>query len=67
MRDKGYAFMAAPSNASVRTAFGEIGSVPTSFIVDADGNIRHRIGGQVHYPRLKKLVEPLLAAPAGGR
>ena len=62
MQDKGYAFMAAPSNASVRMAFGEVSSVPTSFIVDADGNIRHRIGGQVHYPRLKKLVEPLLAA-----
>jgi hypothetical protein len=45
-------------------AFGDVSSVPTSFIVDADGNIRHRIGGQVHYPRLKKLVEPLLAVPA---
>jgi thiol-disulfide isomerase/thioredoxin len=64
MQDKGYASMAAPSNASVRMAFGDVSSVPTSFIVDTDGNIRHRIGGQVHYPRLKKLVEPLLAASA---
>ena len=62
MQDKGYASMAAPSNASVRMAFGSVGSVPTSFIVDAEGNIRHRIAGQVHYPRLKKLVEPLLPA-----
>jgi thiol-disulfide isomerase/thioredoxin len=60
MQDKGYASMAAPSNASVQMAFGSVASVPTSFVVDADGNIRHRIAGQVHYPRLKKLVEPLL-------
>lgn len=65
MRDKGYAFMAAPTNASVAAAFGGVSSVPTSFILDADGHIRHRIDGQVHYPRLEKLVTPLLkdAAP----
>lgn len=61
MRDKGYAFMAAPTNASVAAAFGNVKSVPTSFIVDTDGHIRHKIAGQLHYPRLKKLVVPLLA------
>ncbi len=64
MRDKGYAFMAAPTNASVAAAFGTVSSVPTSFIVDADGRIRHKIAGQVHYPRLEKLVTPLLKAHA---
>ena len=64
MRDKGYTFMAAPTNASVAAAFGNVTSVPTSFIVDADGRIRHKIDGQVHYPRLEKLVTPLLKAPA---
>lgn len=68
MQDKGYAFMAAPANASTAAAFGRVTSVPTSFIVDAEGNIRHKIAGQVHYPRLEKLVAPLLAAaPAGTR
>ena len=61
MQDKGYAFMAAPTNASVVAAFGSVTSVPTSFIIDADGHIRHKIAGQVHYPRLEKLVVPLLA------
>lgn len=61
MRDKGYAFMAAPTNASVAAAFGDVTSVPTSFIVGTDGRIRHKIAGQVHYPRLEKLVLPLLA------
>ncbi len=61
MQDKDYAFMAAPTNASVAAAFGNVTSVPTSFIVDAEGRIRHKIAGQVHYPRLEKLVAPLLA------
>ena len=61
MQDKDYAFMAAPTNGSVAAAFGNVTSVPTSFIVDAEGRIRHKIAGQVHYPRLKKLVAPLLA------
>ena len=61
MQDKDYAFMAAPTNASVTAAFGNVASVPTSFIVDTEGHIRHKIAGQVHYPRLEKLVAPLLA------
>jgi thiol-disulfide isomerase/thioredoxin len=61
MQDKDYAFMAAPTNASVTAAFGNVASVPTSFIVDTEGRIRHKIAGQVHYPRLEKLVAPLLA------
>src|SRR5512135_2425919 len=60
MQDKGYAFMAAPTNPSVATAFGGVSTVPTSFIVDSDGHIRHKIAGQLHYPRLEKLVAPLL-------
>jgi thiol-disulfide isomerase/thioredoxin len=64
MKDKGYGFQAAPTNASVAAVFGNITSVPTSFILDADGHIRHKIAGQVYYARLEKLVTPLLKAPA---
>jgi thiol-disulfide isomerase/thioredoxin len=60
MQDKGYAFMAAPTNPSVVAAFGNVASVPTSFIVDADGHIRHKVAGQLHAARLEKLVTPLL-------
>ena len=67
MADKDYAFMAAPTNASVAAAFGDVASVPTSFIVDAEGRIRHKIAGQVHYPRLEKLVTPLLATQTDTR
>jgi thiol-disulfide isomerase/thioredoxin len=61
MKDHGYAFMAAPMDPSVYAAFGRADSIPTSFVVDANGVIRHKIAGQVHYPRLEKLVVPLLS------
>ncbi len=61
MKDHGYAFPAAPMDPSVYAAFGRADSIPTSFVVDAEGTIRHKIDGQVHYPRLEKLVLPLLA------
>ncbi|OYY57902.1 MAG: hypothetical protein B7Y50_14420 [Hydrogenophilales bacterium 28-61-11] len=64
MKDKGYTFMAAPTNASVVAAFGNVSSVPTSFILDADGHIRHKVAGQLHAARLEKLVTPLLKTPA---
>ena len=59
----GYTFMASPTNASVGNAFGAVNSVPTSFVIDREGHIRHKIAGQVHFARLTKLIEPLLAAP----
>jgi thiol-disulfide isomerase/thioredoxin len=64
MQDKGYVFKAAPTNASVAAVFGNVTSVPTSFILDADGHIRHKVAGQLHYARLKDLVTPLLGATA---
>ncbi|MFN3544063.1 MAG: TlpA family protein disulfide reductase [Thiobacillus sp.] len=64
MTDKSYAFPAAPTNASVAAAFGHVATVPTSFILDADGRIRHTIAGQVHYPRLESRVAPLLETAA---
>ena len=63
-RQHGYRFAAAPMDESVRQAFGNVSSLPTSFIVDADGTIRHKVVGQVYYGRLKKLVSPLLGSAA---
>ncbi|HEY0664121.1 MAG TPA: TlpA disulfide reductase family protein [Thiobacillaceae bacterium] len=67
MADKDYAFMAAPTNASVAAAFGHVESLPTSFVVDAEGRIRHRVAGQLHYPRLEELVTPLLGHARPGK
>ncbi len=60
MKDEGYTFPAAVSNATVSKAFGSVNRVPLSFILDKQGVIRHKIVGQVHYARLHELVTPLL-------
>ncbi|WP_049750256.1 hypothetical protein [Thiobacillus denitrificans] len=58
MHDKGFRFLAAPTNAAVAAAFGKVATVPTSFIVGHEGRIRHKIAGQVHYPGLEKRIVP---------
>lgn len=45
-------------------AFGGIASVPTSFIIDPEGVVRHRVKGQLTYGRLEDLAAPLLPAAA---
>ena len=60
MRKEGYQFPVAMNSPSQHTAFGEVSSVPTSFLIDKRGILRKKISGQVHYARLKELVEPLL-------
>ena len=65
MRENGYTFPALMSNAEVSHAFGETSRLPTSFIIDKSGRLRHKISGQVHYGRLQDLVEPLLTPIPG--
>jgi len=60
MKDAGYGFTAAAIDQTV--LHGSVSTVPTSFIVDRDGIIRHKIAGQVHGGRLDDLVLPLLRA-----
>ena len=55
-----YAHPSGTMNRSVADAFGRIASVPTSFVLDREGRIRHRIAGQLHAGRLDDLVGPLL-------
>ncbi len=61
MTREGYHFPAAMADASNATAFGGVSRLPTSFVIDKQGIVRHKISGQLHYARLKSLVEPLLA------
>ena len=60
MVKEGYTFPAGLATAEVANAFGRPTSVPTSFIIDRQGHLRHKITGQVHYARLQELAEPLL-------
>jgi thiol-disulfide isomerase/thioredoxin len=67
LREKGYTFPALVASADQRRAFGDVSRLPTSFIIDKNGRLRHKISGQVHYGRLKNLVEPLLNPTPGDR
>lgn len=60
MRERGYDFPVSLAPPGAQSAFA-VNRLPTSFIVDRNGVIRHRIAGQVHYARLEALVLPLLA------
>jgi thiol-disulfide isomerase/thioredoxin len=60
MRAEGYSFPAPMADRAITAAFGGVDRLPTSYIIDRDGVIRHKISGQVHYGRLKKLIAPLL-------
>ena len=61
MAKEGYHFPVAMAEARHAVAFGGVSRLPTSFIVDKQGRVRHKISGQVHYARLESLVAPLLA------
>lgn len=60
MREKGYSFPAPLAPPGVSAAFGGVDRLPTSFVIDRAGHIRHKISGQVHYARLERLITPLL-------
>jgi peroxiredoxin len=58
---EGYHFPVALAEARHAAALGGVNRLPTSFIIDKHGRVRHKISGQVHYARLEGLVKPLLA------
>lgn len=57
---EGYTFPAMLTPPGVSAAFGGVDRLPTSFVIDRQGRIRHKISGQVHAARLEKLIGPLL-------
>jgi peroxiredoxin len=57
---EGYHFQVAMAEARHASAFGGVSRLPTSFLIDRQGRVRHKISGQVHYVRLASLVKPLL-------
>jgi thiol-disulfide isomerase/thioredoxin len=61
MRQEGYTFPAPLASPGVDAAFGGVSRLPTSFVIDRQGRIRHKVSGQVHKGRLEDLINPLLA------
>lgn len=63
MKSEAYSFPAPLAGPAITEAFGGVNRLPTSFVVDRQGMVRHRVAGQVHAGRLESLIIPLLAAP----
>ncbi|MCU0934421.1 MAG: TlpA family protein disulfide reductase, partial [Thiobacillaceae bacterium] len=59
MRQEGYTFPAPLASPGVDAAFGGVSRLPTSFVIDRQGRIRHKVSGQVHKGRLEDLINPL--------
>lgn len=62
---EGYTFPVAMATAEFSRGFGSPSRLPTSFLVDRHGVVRHKISGQVHTARLEALAGPLLREPGG--
>jgi peroxiredoxin len=60
VEEKGYAFPIALADADLRRAFGGIPGVPTTFILDRDGVIRHRMVGVTGPGTIQRAVERLI-------
>jgi thiol-disulfide isomerase/thioredoxin len=60
MQSEGYSFLGPLATHEVTSAFGDVSRLPTSFIIDREGKVRHKISGQVHPGRLESLITPLL-------
>ena len=50
------------ADGEVRRAFGGIAHLPTTFVIDRDGVVRHRVFGFFAPPALRAAVNRLVAA-----
>jgi thiol-disulfide isomerase/thioredoxin len=58
--EKGISYPIAVADATVRAAFGGLRGVPTTFLIDREGVIRHRVFGFFAPPALSTAVRRLL-------
>lgn len=64
LKERGVGFPGAMMQAEHHAGLGKVTRLPTSFVIDGEGRVRHQVTGQVFYGRLKDLVVPLLSSPA---
>ena len=58
-------FPVGRATAAHRRAFGGIRGIPTTFVIDREGTVRHRVVGYFTPPALRAAVRRLLAEGAG--
>lgn len=60
MQQHDYHWPTGIADTNSQLAFGGVGQIPASFIIDQQGVLRYSIKGQIYYGRLISLVQPLL-------
>ena len=68
LRQKGITYPVAMAWQASLDGFGEVGALPTSYLIGRDGNIKHRVEGIFAEPALRMAVRQLLddEDPEGG-
>lgn len=64
LSERGISFPAAMASRELVREFGGIPGLPTSFLIDRHGRIRHTVTGIFASPALRMAVDRLLAEPA---
>jgi len=68
--DRGITYPVGMANGALRSAFGPTPGIPTTFVLDRRGRVRHRVVGYFAPPAMNAAVSRLLeepAAPSAGR
>jgi thiol-disulfide isomerase/thioredoxin len=60
LREKGITYPVAMAWQASLEGFGEIGALPTSYLLGKDGNIKHRVEGLFAEPALRLAIKNLL-------
>lgn len=61
--ERGVTYPSVMATAELEEAFGGVRGVPTTFILDAEGVVRHRVFGYFVPPAMRAAVERLLEEP----
>ncbi len=65
LEERGFTYPVARAGGSLKRAFGGITGIPTTFVLDREGRIRHRVVGYFVPPAMKSAVGRLLEEPEG--
>jgi peroxiredoxin len=66
LRERGVTYPVAMADRAVESAFGGVPGLPTTFILDADGTVRHRVYGYFAPPAMRAAVARILSEEDGG-
>jgi peroxiredoxin len=64
LAERSITYPIAQASPSLQRAFGGVRGLPTTFLIDRDGHIRHRVTGIFAEPTLRAAVDRLLSEPA---